>query len=111
MGFIYLLSIIGAILFVFERRNYKKRVGFIKEYIQSIKSSTLEDREKKERIINFFQTNGFEFYEDNRELLFKKKEFFLGLLLFGGGIFLVGALIYLLYHKYIQKEDLFRVSV
>ncbi len=109
MLMIFLLSIIGLIIFFYERSNHYKRVKFAKEYIASVKQDyKLNEKEKKEKIKQFFIANGFNIASFGKDLVFKRKEFSLGLLLFGAGFFLVGALLYLLYYFYFQKEDEFQ---
>ncbi|MCV6608993.1 MAG: hypothetical protein OIF32_12340 [Campylobacterales bacterium] len=111
MAVILLLSIVGLILYYFERKNHFKRTKFAQEYIASIKENIdLKDEEKKEKIKEFFLANGFNIITIGKDLIFRKKDFSLGLFLFGSGIFLVGGLVYLLYYRYIQKEDEFKTD-
>lgn len=111
MAMILFLSIVGLILYYFERRNHFKRTEFAKEYIREINEDlNLGSKEKQEKIKEFFLANGFNIAAIGKDLIFKRKDFSLGLLLFGAGFFLVGALVYLAYFYYFQKDDEFNIE-
>ncbi len=105
MAIVLFLSIIGLILYYFERKNQFKRSQFIKEHFQKINQDLgLNDTQKKEKLKQFLMANGYNIAKAGIGT-FKKKEFSLGLFLLGAGFFIVGAVVYLLYYFYIQKED------
>ena len=97
---------IGLYFYVrYERKSMPRYQKIFDDYQHTIENNTLlEDEEKLKLYEEMLVNNDYKIVEKtNNSLEGEKNIFYMSLFVMGLGLFIVGAIIYLLYFYYIQK--------
>jgi len=96
---------IGLLLIFNERRHIHKYDAVFHDFLNKVKADArLNSRAKIVRLRAMLERNHYHIlFKNNHEIVAEKKLFSTGWLIFGLGLFFLGALIYILYFYKLQK--------